>query len=69
MQAAATGASGLKVGVDYIGTSVSSLNDVVSGVASKTGGLVQAANAAYSTLGNVAKESEQEVEISSEKWM
>lgn len=67
VQAAATGASGLKVGVDYIGTSVSSLNDVVSGVASKTGGLVQAANAAYSTLGNVAKESEQEVEISSEK--
>lgn len=67
VQAAATGASELKVGVDYIGTSVSSLNDVVSGVASKTGGLVQAANAAYSTLGNVAKESEQEVEISSEK--
>lgn len=67
VQAAATGASGLKVGVDYIGTSVSSLNDVVSGVASKTGGLVQAANAAYSTLENVAKESEQEVEISSEK--
>lgn len=67
VQAAATGASGLKVGVDYIGTSVSSLNDVVSGLASKTGGLVQAANAAYSTLGNVAKESEQEVEISSEK--
>ena len=67
VQATATGASELKVGVDYIGTSVSSLNDVVSGVASKTGGLVQAANAAYSTLGNVAKESEQEVEISSEK--
>lgn len=67
VQAVATGASGLKVGVDYIGTSVSSLNDVVSGVASKTGGLVQAANAAYSTLGNVSKESEQEVEISSEK--
>lgn len=67
VQATATGASELKVGVDYIGTSVSSLNDVVSEVASKTGGLVQAANAAYSTLGNVAKESEQEVEISSEK--
>ena len=40
----ATGASGLKVGVDYIGTSVSSLNDVVSGL-QKTGGLVQARNA------------------------
>ncbi len=66
VQAAATGASGLNAGVADIGRNVSSLNSVVSGVASKTGGLVQAANAAYSTLGNVAKESEQEVEISSE---
>ena len=66
VQAAATGASGLNAGVADIGRNVSSLNSVVSGVASKTGGLVQAANAAYSTLGNVAKESEQEIEISSE---
>lgn len=65
VQAAATGANGLKVGIDDIGTNVQSLNSVVSGVAKKTGGLAQAANAAYSTLEKVANESEQEVKVSS----
>ena len=66
MQAAATGANGLNTGIAEIGTNVQSLNSVVEGVAGKTGGLVQAANAALNTLGKVANESEQEVKVSSE---
>ena len=65
VQAAATGASGLKVGVDYIGTSVSSLNDVVRGVASTTGGLKGIAEKAYSSLKDVADNSKQKVNVSS----
>ena len=66
VQAAATGANGLNTGIAEIGTNVQSLNSVVEGVAGKTGGLVQAANAALNTLGKVANESEQEVKVSSE---
>ena len=65
VQAAATGANGLNAGIAEIGTNVQSLNSVVKGVAGKTGGLVQAANAAYSILNNVASKSEQEVKVSS----
>lgn len=66
VQAAATGANGLNTGIAEIGTNVQSLKSVVEGVAGKTGGLVQAANAALNTLGKVANESEQEVKVSSE---
>ncbi len=66
VQAAATGANGLNAGIAEIGTNVQSLKSVVEGVAGKTGGLVQAANAALNTLGKVANESEQEVKVSSE---
>lgn len=65
VQAAATGANGLNAGIAEIGTNVQSLNSVVEGVAKKTGGLVQAANAAYGILNNVASKSEQEVKVSS----
>ena len=66
VQAAAAGANGLNAGIAEIGTNVQSLKSVVEGVAGKTGGLVQAANAALNTLGKVANESEQEVKVSSE---
>ena len=66
VQAAATGASGLNAGVANIGKNVSSLNDVVRGVASKTGGLKGTAEKAYSSLKDVADNSKQKVNVSSD---
>lgn len=66
VQAAATGASGLNTGVANIGKNVSSLNDVVRGVASKTGGLKGTAEKAYSSLKDVADNSKQKVNVSSD---
>lgn len=66
VQAAATGASGLNAGVADIGRNVSSLNDVVRGVASKTGGLKGTAEKAYSSLKDVADNSKQKVNVSSD---
>lgn len=67
VQKAATGASGLNAGVADIGKSVSSLNDVIRGVASKTDGLKGTAEKAYSSLKDVADNSKQKVNVSSDK--
>ena len=65
VQAAATGANGLNAGIAEIGTNVQSLNSVVRGVASKTGGLKGTAEKAYSSLKDVADNSKQKVNVSS----